>query len=197
MTRRAYIFVPGILNYPGSARGWTDRAVTHIHNCVACACAEKFEYLALPATRNLFARTRAVELAALMDQYPSAQFSLVLAGHSFGCELIRLAVGIAKRPANFVHLFAPAVPATPRKHRLKSTVASGRIEFLSLYISARDRVLTKSFLGGLSAESVQAQFADAPPSILFAAGGHSRWFDADNFSSSMQHIIGDTPCTRA
>ena len=191
MTRTAYIFVPGVLSYPGSARNWTDRAVTWIHGRQTCECAEKFEYLALPATRNILAARRAAELAALIDRYPIDSFSLVLAGHSFGCELIRRAMGIAKRPAIFVHLFAPACPAEPRRHRLKGLVASGQIGFLSLYIGTRDRVLTDSFLGGLKPDAVRAQFSDEHhTSVVHKIFGHSGWFFAEHFETSMRAVAG-------
>ena len=191
MIRNAYIFVPGVLSYPGAARNWTDRAVTWIHKRATCEVAEKFEYLALPATRNLLTARRAAELAALIDNYSIEQFSLVLAGHSYGCELIRLALQQSRRPANFVHLFAPAIPSEPRRHRLKAAVADGRIGFLSLYISTRARVLAKSFIGGLSADAVSSQFADEHhTSIITGSGGHSRWFEAQNFEQSMRSIIG-------
>lgn len=189
MTRNAYIFVPGVLSYPGSARNWTDRAVTWVNNRLTCEVAEKFEYLALPATRNLLAARRAAELAALIDRYPIEHFSLVLAGHSFGCELIRLALQQAKRPANFVHLFAPAIPSEPRRHRLKALVVGGKIGFLNLYLSAKDKVLTGHFIGGVPPEAVRAQFADEHhTSIVDRAFGHCGWFSAANFESSMRAV---------
>lgn len=195
MIRSAYVFVPGVLNYPGSASKWTDRAVTQINSRPACeaSCevAEKFEYLALPATRNLLAARRAAELAALIDRYPIANFSLVLAGHSFGCELIRLALQQSKRPANFVHLFAPAIPAEPRRHRLKSLIVSGKIGFLNVYVSRRDRVLTGHFLGGISPEAVREQFADEHHTTVVDRNfGHCGWFSAANFDSSLRAISG-------
>ncbi len=194
MTRNAYIFVPGVLNYPGSARNWTDRAVTWIHKRATCEVAEKFEYMALPATRKLLAARRAAELAALIDNYSIDQFSLVLVGHSFGCELIRLALQQSKRSANFVHLFAPAVPSEPRRHRLKSMVVSGKIGFLKIYLSDRDAVLTKHFLGGVSPEGVRFQFADEHhTSVASRNFGHCTWFAAPNFEASLRSVAGLAP----
>lgn len=191
MTRNVYIFVPGVLSYPGSARNWTDKAVTWINSRMACEAAEKFEYLALPATRNILARRRAAELAALVDHYPIENFSVVLAGHSFGCELIRLALQQSNRPANFVHLFAPAIPVEPRRHRLKSLVSSGKIGFLYLYISCRDRVLTRHFLGGAPFQAICDQFADEHHvSACNQKIGHSAWLDSAHFEDTMRAIAG-------
>lgn len=197
MNRTAYIFVPGVMNYPGSARAWTDRAVTWIHNKQALQVAEKFEYLAFPATRNVLANRRARELAALIDRYPIESFSLVLAGHSNGCELIRWALKLSKRPANFVHLFAPAIPAAPRSHRLKAMVRDGRIGFLRIYVGTRDAVLVRRFLGGRPSAYVRAQFADEHHTEIIERNyAHTTWFYGANFEESMRHIAGlaeDTP----
>lgn len=191
MTKTAYIFVPGVLSYPGSARNWTDRAVTWIHQRQTCECAEKFEYMALPASRNFLAARRASELASLINRYPIESFSLVLAGHSFGCELIRRALLIADRPANFVHLFAPACSSEPRRHRLKGLVTAGTVGFLSLYISTRDRVLTGHFLGGIPPDIVRAQFSDEHhTTVTHRSFGHSGWFTAAHFEQSMRAVAG-------
>ncbi len=191
MNRPAYIFVPGVLSYPGSARAWTDRAVTWINKRMTCDAVDKFEYLALPVTRNLLAAHRAAELAAKIDEYPIESFSLILVGHSFGCELIRLALQQSKRPANIVHLFAPAVPAEPRRHRLKALVTAGKIGFLNLHISNRDRVLTGHFLGGISSKAVRLQFQDEHHTTVEDRNfGHSTWFETANFEATMRSISG-------
>ena len=191
MNRTAFIVVNGVLNYPGSASNWTDRAVTWFNNRLVCNVAEKFEYLALPVTRNLLAERRAAELAALIDRYPIESFSVVLAGHSFGCELIRRALQQSKRPANFVHLFAPAVPADPRRHRLKALLTAGQIGFLNLYISKRDRVLAGRFLGGVSPDGVREQFKDEHHTTVREGNfGHCAWFDNAHIETSLRAIAG-------
>lgn len=191
VNRVAYIFVPGVLNYPGSAREWTDQAVTWIHRRMTCEAAEKFEYLALPFSRKLLARHRAQALADLIDQYPLDLFSLVLAGHSNGCDVIRLALAVSKRPANWVHFFSPAVPAAPAEHRLKALVRAGRIGFLNLYLAGRDGVLGRAHLGGLPAEAVRRQFADEPHTKVFSEDfGHSGWFSKENFETTMRRVGG-------
>ena len=194
MTKTAYIFVPGVLSYPGSSRAWTDRGVTWINKRMTCDAAEKFEYLALPVTRNLLAARRAAELAAKIDEYPVESFCLVLVGHSFGCELIRLALQQSQRAANFVHLFAPAVPSEPRRHRLKALVSGGKIGFLNLYISGRDRVLTGHFLGGISPEAVRNQFLDEHhTTVRDRMFGHCAWFAGANFETSLRAVAGLAP----
>lgn len=192
MNRTAYIFVPGILNYPGSAIAWTDKAVTWIHQRQTCECAEKFEYLALPLSARLLAERRAKDLAALMARYPVESFSVVLAGHSNGCDIIRRALWLAKRPANWVHFFAPAVAANPSTNRLGRLIQSGRIGFLRIHLAARDGILNNRFLGGLPLATVQAQFADEHHAEIDSEPfGHCGWWAPAQFEASMKQICGD------
>lgn len=190
MNRTAYIFVPGILNYPGSASEWTDKAVTWIHVRQTCEAAEKFEYMALPISRRLMAKRRAEQLAALIDRYPAAAFNLVLAGHSNGCDLISRALWIADRPANTVHFFSPAVPADPAFHRLPRLLSGGRVGFLHLYIAGHDGVLSRSHLGGLPVENVRAQFRDEHHTMVYGQPkfGHSSWWGPAQFEATMNLI---------
>ena len=189
MGKSIFIFTPGILSYPGSARAWTDQAVTWIHAHRPNACAEKFEYLAGPATRTILATKRAKALAALIDEYPVEQFSLTIAAHSNGCEIVRRASKFTTRPINFLHLFAPAISAAPRRHGLRNAVSSGKVGFLFLHIASHDRVLSKSYLGGLRTADVQKQFADERhTTIIPKRGGHSTWFFPEHFEPTMQMI---------
>ena len=189
MDKSIFIFVPGILSYPGSARAWTDRAVTWIHLHRPCARAEKFEYLGSPGTCNIMATKRAKELAELIDKYPFEKFSLTVTAHSHGCEIARRAIKLAKRPVNFLHLIAPAISANPRIHGLRQLVSRGRIGFLFIYIAAQDRVLSTSYLGGLRPPEVQTHFTDERPAVIFPTrGGHSTWFSPEKFEATMKMI---------
>ena len=190
MKRNAYIFVPGVLNYPGSSADWTDKAVTWTHVRQTCDVAEKFEYMALPFSRRLLAQRRAEQLAALIDRYPADAFNLVLAGHSNGCDLVSRALWISKRPANVVHLFTPAVPADPIAHRLLRLLSGGRIGFLHLYLSGRDGMLNKRFLGGLPLQAVREQFREEHHAMVYGrpAFGHSTWWSPAQFETTMSLI---------
>lgn len=190
MNRTAYIVVPGVNNWPGSSMAWTDRAATWLHLNRPADCAEKFEYLALPLSRRILAERRALQLAALMDRYPPETFDLVLAGHSNGCDIIARALARAKRPANVVHLFSPAVSAEPRRHRLHRLLLDGRIGFLHIYLAGRDRVLAERFLGGVDLDGVLAQFSEEHHTTIHSepSFGHGTWWRPANFERSMRHI---------
>ena len=77
MNRTAYIFVPGIYNRPGNPHAATDRAVTWVNNRLTCDVAEKFEYLALPATRNLLAARLVAAGLGVAVMHPVTAGSLV------------------------------------------------------------------------------------------------------------------------
>lgn len=190
MNRTAYIFVPGVLNYPGSSTNWTDRAVTWMNVTRPNSCAEKFEYMALPLSRRIWANRRAEQLAALMERYPIESFSLVVAAHSNGCDLVRRALAISARPANFVHFFSPAVAADPRRHRLVRLVRDGRIGFLRIWLAGRDRVLGPGFLGGVAVDAVRGQFAEEHHTEVRAEAtyGHGTWWKNGHFEGSMRRI---------
>ncbi len=191
MTRRAYIFVPGILNYPGRPTAWTDRAVTWVHTNTD-SVAEKYEYMAFPLSRRIKALQRANGLAELMDHYDSYKYELIIAAHSNGCEVTRLALGIAKRHVNRLILMAPAIPAI--RHGLLDQLGLGRIVRLSLLIATEDKFLASRFLGGRPVSQIKAVFGVAARAgVLFVPGGHSTFFTQANFEQSMQYITGETP----
>lgn len=192
MTRMAYIFVPGILSYPGSSTAWTDKAVTWIHTTQKCAAAEKFEYLALPISRRLLARRRAKGLAKLIDSYSVDAFSLVLVAHSFGCDIARRATLLTNRPVNYCHLLAADIGVQARQHGLLSQLRDGRIGFLHVHLAGRDRVLTDRSLGGAKADTVRKQFATEHHTTIHyqARYGHSTWWKPKHFAALMRLIAG-------
>ena len=191
MTRMAYIFVPGIMSYPGSPNAWTDKAVTWMHTTQVCAAAEKFEYLALPISRRLLAQRRARQLAKLIDRYPADGFTLVLVAHSFGCDIARRALTLANRSANCCHLLAPDIGVKPRQHGLLKHLRDGWIGHLHIRLAGRDRALTSKYLGGAKPETVRRQFCSSVVTIHNQPRyGHSSWWISSNFAATMRLIAG-------
>lgn len=191
MNRLAYIFVPGINSWPGAPDGWTDRAVTWIHSRTE-HCAEKFEYLAGALTRRLLMDRRANALSKLVDHYPEDSHIVALVGHSNGCEIIRRAILRAQRPVNQVYLFAPAVSAQARTHKLHQMLADGRIGFLTIFLAGRDSVLTRRFLGGRPPEYVRGQFETEHHTTIHSdpRHGHSTYWAPAHFEDTMRRIAG-------
>ena len=67
----------------------------------------------------------------------------------------------------------------------------GKIGFLNLYVSKRDRVLTAHFLGGIDPAAAASQFVDEHHTTFQSRDfSHCAWFNEANFESSMRAIAG-------
>ncbi len=197
---RAFVFVNGIINWPGAHDGWTDRAVTWT-NCCSPHKAEKWEYAAGAITRRLLQQDRAIKIATMMRYYEAAGFDVVLVGHSNGGDIIARVLALRngepwyfQHQVRSAHLFAPAADAADFRRALKD----GDLARLFIYGSANDRALqlagvSRTLFGwaglgygtlGLAPEP----FADLPNVIVTRRDdyGHSDWFNkGDNFESTM------------
>ena len=140
------IVVNGILNLPGSASGWTDRAVTWFHTHTE-ARAEKFEYLALPLTRRLFQASRARRLAELIDSYRGQR--IILVGHSNGCDLITRALRLTDTSIHAVHLIAAACESDFESNGLNLRLIDNAIGSVHVYIGERDWALKLAYYSSL------------------------------------------------
>src|SRR5262245_50662664 len=113
--RRVYFFTTGINNFPGDAKNFTGRAVTHVQTHEDYrelhARAEKIEYLSTAMTRSWFEGMRAEKLArtAGNEFYRDADFEKIHVVHSNGGDVFCDA--FEKNPAlvcKRVHLVCPA-----------------------------------------------------------------------------------------
>lgn len=132
------IAVNGILTRPGNSHAWTDRAVTWFHQ-TSMARAEKFEYLALPLTRRLFQKSRAKNLALLVNSYAGSDIFLI--GHSNGCDLICRALKQSSTPVRGVHLIAAATESDMGENGLNEALAMGRLGTVHVYRGMDDKAL--------------------------------------------------------
>lgn len=192
-TPRVFICVNGILNDPGAADGWTDRAVTwlHVHTDHR---AEKFEYASSALLRRLRQQQRAEAIARMCGFYFAAGYAVSLIGHSNGCDLIARVLSLLPADSfRSVHLVAPAAD-WPDFARARNVAR------IFLYVSAHDRALR---LAGLSrrlfgwaglgygdlGRHVPAQ-ALVDPRVAVARRDdfdHSTWFErGERFETTMQ-----------
>lgn len=202
--KTVYIFVNGIMNRPGSASGWTDRACTWIGRNLDGAHAEKFEYLALPLTRRLLQNRRAGHLAELIAQFDGAK--IVLVGHSNGCDLICLALRkLAFLDVAEAHLISPACSADFSINGLNLALYSLRLGRVKVYVGEKDRAMrlahwSGKILGlvglgygtlGLNGPiNVQAENVANVSTVYFSDFDHSTVFEAQNFDRLMRSIVG-------
>ncbi len=140
MIKRIYIYVPGILNLPGSTEGWTDRAVTWTHTRTPYR-AEKFEYWNGPLGAMATANKRAAALIRMLKHYDPERWQIVLVGHSHGCEVIVRALRGFETPIHAVFLMAPSCSEELSETGLLERLGSNNIYKLVIGIGGRDRLL--------------------------------------------------------
>lgn len=193
-----YIFVNGIMNDPGAAHGWNDRAVTWIQTRTE-AEAEKFKYFCDIIFRRLFQFGHARDLAEMISDYAGREIHLV--GHSNGCDLICRALNITETKVAGVHLLSGACDADFQLNGLNVCMAAGQVDFIYCYVAGQDFAmkcasLSQRFLRWLGLGYGILGFA-GPKSVAFTTRvrtitensfGHSTWFLPENFDRTMERI---------
>lgn len=207
---RVWIFVNGILNWPGAHDGWTDRAVTWTH-CRHAHRAEKWEYATGALTRRLKQQDRAQKIATMLGYYERAGFETVLCGHSNGCDIIARVLALRgaeswyfQAPVRSIHLISPATDAAA----IGDALAGGDVGRVFLYGSAQDRALqagawTRRLFGwarlGYGTLGLEARpLAGFPNVWSFRRDdyGHSTWLQNDeHFDATMTllHLNDEFP----
>lgn len=201
-TEPVYIVVNGILASPGDARGWTDRAVTWLHNeAEVNVQAEKFEYFASALTRRIRQQAHAEDLAALIRRYSGREIHLV--GHSNGCDLILRALRLTTTGVRSVHLIAAACDEDFDRNGLNEDLVSGQLGNVHVYTSPDDGVLkwaarpSRWLLGwaglGYGLLGLVGPKFEARPELVTRDDrpgyGHSTWFSDEHFVETFKLIL--------
>lgn len=210
-----WVFVNGILAFPGKSQGWTDRAVTWLQ-CRRVGKAEKWEYFSGPFTRRLRQQSRARKIATLMGYYQEHGIDVILVGHSNGCDLIARVLALRgtrpwyyRYPVRSAHLFAAAADWSD----FRTALDVGHLHRLHLYGSDNDGALKLARLsrlcfgwlglgyGSLGLQTAEVEYEDrvagsyagrAPRVFDHAndAYGHSDWFDRGaRFEATMVALV--------
>lgn len=201
-TAPVYILVNGILTSPGSAREWTDRAVTWLHSeAAADVRAEKFEYYASALTRRLRQQRHAEDLADLIRHYSGRSIHLV--GHSNGCDLILRALRATQTEIASVHMLAAACDEDFARNGLNEDITSGRVKQVHVYTSPDDGVLKwaarpSRWLFGWAGLGYGLLGLVGPQFVAMGERvwrydrpgfGHSTWFTEENFAATFNRIL--------
>ena len=209
--KRVYVYINGIFTYPGSADGWTDRAVTWTHINTEHR-AEKYEYMTGVLTRRIFQNRRAEKLAKMIGFYGRADYEIVLIGHSNGCDIIlRVLKMINKQHIKEIHLVAAACEADFRKNGLRERLISKQIDNIYIYIGGKDEAmrfaelsqkLLKRFglgygnLGGQDPSQIARIISEWGKVIFQPHYGHSTWWNrgphegyGTSFNNTMRTIM--------
>ncbi len=218
MTRRIYIFVNGILNRPGDAHAWTDRAAAWV-NANTNFKGEKFEYFAGILTRRLFQSAHAQDLAEEIAVFQDSE--LVLVGHSNGCDLILRALRILFfdllskfrwTPIKAIHLISGACEPDFQKNGLNDLLSTNLVGDVTIYIGGQDSHFahpmwlarqSQRFIGwaGLGYGTLGAT---GPENLLDSIRGrvhlvgqpcydHSTWFAPGHFEQLMASLTVPDP----
>lgn len=198
--RRVFLFINGILNLPGDAEGWTDRAVTwtHIHTD---ARAEKFEYAAGPLTRLIRQQARAEKFARMLSYYPASEWDVHLVGHSNGCDIILRALQVvpAYRRIGGVHLISAAAEADFDRNGLNERLWDGGLGRVQVYCAGKDWALWLAAiftgfrfgtLGKTGPANPAYLRAGCVQTIVEPGFGHSTWFEKGQFDRTMELVTG-------
>jgi predicted alpha/beta hydrolase family esterase len=151
-----FIFVNGILTWPGNSRNWTGRAVTHYLSKKSLK-AERVEYFAGVVGKRFWQRRRAKKLAKKISFYTDRNgkpHHIHLVGHSNGCDVIIDALRIIKnewgsRPnIATIHFISSAAESDFNKNGLNSYE---KIDKVFIWIAGKDTAMryAGTYLGKL------------------------------------------------
>lgn len=202
MNKTIYIFVNGILTFPGLSHNWNRRAVTRFMAEFGLM-AESLEYLVFAVTRFLFTRYRAEKLAAKIKHYRRCGYKVVLVGHSNGANVIFNALRMFDRDdpnyvdrVESVHLFSPACSCDCDETGINLLIQSKRLGAVYLNRAGSDLALLFAGwvgwivgYGSLGRNGFKnCRVWDRVFDHLEESYGHSSWFGAA-FEKSMNRVL--------
>lgn len=195
-----FIFVNGIMTFPGASDNWNGRATSWALQ--RGRLAEKCEYFVGPISRMFGQWSRAKKLAKTMRFYYSRGFKMVLVGHSNGCDVIHKALVRSEWPEVMsLHLIAAASEADFQKTGYNEALRTNRIGEIHCYVGTRDKALwfaSRSWLargigyGSLGQDGPRKLASDVESRVheVRKPFSHSTWFDEEDgtFDRLMERI---------
>jgi pimeloyl-ACP methyl ester carboxylesterase len=197
-----YVFINGILNFPGASDNWTDRGVTWVQTKTEHR-AEKFEYLCFVVSRRLSLDRWAKNLSALVAHYAGRDIALV--AHSNGCELVCRMLQISGVHIRRVHLISGACSPDFYKNGLNEALRENRVGEVVVHVAEKDlpmRIANVSrYLIGWLGLGYGTLGLNGPTNIDPAVQervtvvrepnfGHSTWFEPQHFDDLMMTVTG-------
>ena len=189
--RIVYIWVNGILTFPGNSNNWNGKAATWI-NIHTPHKSEKIEYFVGPISRAFGQKKRSEKLSRTMSFYKD--WDIVLGGHSNGCDVILDSLN-ATKPTNIksLHFIAAACEADFERNGLNSL----NIKDIHVYIGGKDCALNiaASWVGHILGYGILGkigpQNAKIPIDVILKSDyDHTDWFSVENFEYTMEMMTG-------
>lgn len=196
--KRIYIYVPGILTFPGSSKNWDGRAVTRTHT-VTDYRAEKVEFFVGVISRAFGQKDRADKLRRTLDYYFG--WKIILVGHSNGADVITLCLKSFACPIiSQVHLVCGACNADFEKNGLNQELRSNKVEGVTVYCAMKDRALSLAHtlpgkllgygtLGLAGPTNVDIGVTSRVRVIQWPNFGHSDCWHDDEFDLTMDNFL--------
>ena len=200
MSRRLYLFVPGILQKPEGDNDWADVAVRWVDRNTPHV-ADAYEYRSGALNRFAGQAKRVADVVELLARLPR-DMEVTGVGHSNGCDiLLRALQERARVRFRSLHLIAAAAERDFDKNGLNRAIADGRLGRLYLYGSRKDGALLAARLtqrrtlrlfglgygdlgrrGPTNMDRGVWQFVDCRWENDY---GHSTWLDGAHFADTM------------
>ncbi len=194
--------MPGILQWPNDARNWRGRACTWTNLNRPDIEQDSLEYFCTAITRAFHQGRRVRRLANLLKEY--AGWSVSIAGHSNGCDIIVRALSKLRREHHritleTVHLACGACHADFQANGLNMGLLTKQIGKVYVYVAGRDKALALagSWLGrilgygtlGLHGPlEVQEAVKERVGTMQWPEYGHSTCFHPKHFDATMGHF---------
>jgi len=206
MTRRVYIVVPGILSSTGDNLAWFVRLSEDVmrRNPETAPAGIEFRYTTGPLLRRIGQQERARQIAQLAENWDRSGFSVVLVGHSNGCDLITRAISLCGCKIEAAHLVAAACEADFEMNRLAAALRNDRLGEVICYVSKSDSAV--GFFGRLSLAfrglglGYGTLGSDGPKNVPDGMLGervhtirrdtldHTEWFSASNYDATFAAV---------
>lgn len=205
---RIYIFVNGIMTWPGSTKSWNANAVTHCM-CYRRIFAEKLEYFTLPTiSRIIGQKDRAEKLRKRIQRYIHNGWEIVLVGHSNGCDVILDTLESMAWPrVEEIHLISAACEENFEENGLNEALRRKWVGRVFIYQALQDKPLRlaatlfgKIFGYGKLGIATRDQMnlcddiEDRDQRVTVVQEetfGHSTWFKEAHFIDTMRLILRD------
>lgn len=204
-----WIFVPGVLNWPGDSKGW-ERAGCPWMLLNADTPGFDNSYFTTPATVWIHRKRRAEALADLLNDF-NGKREINIAAHSNGTEVVCDALKLASSVrVNAVHLVAGAVSADFYENGLNQALGDFRVQTVTCYRGGKDLAMRlENFklgkilfglrggrpLGLAGPMKVDLNFIKIGHArwrvreFVEPSYGHSTWFSDANFDATMRRFI--------
>lgn len=201
--KHIWIFVNGIMTFPGDADNWNARAVAH---CLSKGIlADRMEYFVGPISRAFGQKARVKKLVGAIRWFRRSGFDISLCGHSNGCDVILRAAHTVSDRIQFqrIVLISAATPADCTTNHMNSLAAASAVKQFQVFCGGEDiplKLVSLSHLAklvGYGALGLHGPRNTTPTTEAITVVrkmpeyGHSDWFKVagGNFDDLMGKVL--------